>query len=86
MERTRVQTRVHKFQAQEKAQNWIPTQVSSDINCLPSTGMMSSSLKYQPDGINAKEILLRSTCNTQTIHSKPDLFIIQKVKKPPYVF
>ena len=42
---TRGQTKVKKFQAQGKAQNWMPPQIYSDIHCLPSTRLVDHDSK-----------------------------------------
>ena len=43
-------------------------------------------ISYQPDGINVREILLKISWDTHLKHSKPYIFILQKVKKPTYGF
>ena len=45
--------------------------------------MIISTVKYQPDGINVIEILLKSSWYTHQKHFKTYLFILQKVKNPP---
>ena len=42
-----------------------------------------SPVKYQLDGINVTENILKISCHTYLKHSKPYIFILQKVKKPP---
>ena len=45
--------------------------------------MIISPVKYQLDGSNLTEILLKSSCHTHLKHSKPYMFILQQLKKPP---
>ena len=45
-----------------------------------------SPVKSQQDGSNVTEILLDGTWNTHLKHSKPCIFILQKLKNPPYGF
>ena len=45
--------------------------------------MILSTLKYQADGINVTEILVKRSWHTHMKHSKPYIFVLQKVKKPP---
>ena len=48
--------------------------------------MILSTVKFQPDGINVTEILLKSSWHTHLKYSKPYIFILQKLKNPPYGF
>ena len=45
--------------------------------------MILISVKYQLDGSNVKEIILKSSWHTHLKHSKPCTCILQKVKNPP---
>ena len=48
--------------------------------------MILSPVKSQPFGITVTDILLKSSCNKYLKHFNPYIFILQKVKKPPYRF
>ena len=48
--------------------------------------MILSPVKAQPDGSNVTEILIKISWDTHLKHSKPYIFILQTVKKPPYGF
>ena len=59
------------------------TQISSNINCIPSTRVAEHDykpIKDQPDFRNVTEIILNSSWNTHLNNSKPNMFILQKVK------
>ena len=43
-------------------------------------------VESQPDGSNGTEILLKSSWHTHLKHYNPYIFILQKVKEPPYGF
>ena len=48
--------------------------------------MIISVVKYQPDGRNSTEIILNISWQTQLEHSKPYIFTLKTVNKPPDVF
>ena len=45
-----------------------------------------STIKYQPYGINAKEILLKRSWHKHLKHSNPYKFVLQTDNNPPYGF
>ena len=45
--------------------------------------MIISPVKYQLDGRNVTEIILKISCHTHLKHSEPCMFILKKLKKPP---
>ena len=88
-EKERVHITIHKFQSQGKALNWMLPQISSDIHSLQKKGwwtMIISPVKFKPDGINIKEIILKSTWHTHLKHSKTYACILEKLNNPPYGF
>ena len=48
--------------------------------------MILSPVKAQLDGSNITDNLPKSSCHTNLNYSKPYMFILQKVKKPPNIF
>ena len=73
---TRGQTKVKKFQAQGKAQNWMPPQIYSDIHCLPSTRVVEhyyksskiSNILYQCQRNYTQELMSHTPKTFQDIH------------------
>ena len=61
-------------------------QIYSNIHCLSITSVLEhdyKSSKISTRWCNLTEILLKSSCYTHLKHSKPYMFILKKLKKPP---